>query len=151
MEQYKKLNPSPNYDESEIRQNSKHSLLFKILFLIFAIITLVLLIVVIVLATKGSDKEEKDDNTNPSGDNGQNEDSEQKENEEQIQKDKAGYSESWNELFGEVLENISYVDGDTLNNSFKNGSKNYDAEIGIINGGKDYTKNDNNKYTLYIS
>ena len=151
MDQYKKLNPSPNYDDSEIRQNSKNSLLFKILFLIFVIITLVLLIVVVVLATKGSGNEEKDDNTNPSGDNGQNGGSEQKENEEQIQKAKAGYSESWNELFGEVLENISYVDGDTLNNSFKNGSKNYDAEIGMINGGKDYTKNDNNKYTLYIS
>lgn len=93
MDQYTKLNPSSNNENSEIRQNSKHSLLFKILSLIFAITTLVLLIVVIVLATKGDDKEEKDENTNPSG----NEDEKQNEDEELIQKDKAGHSESWNE------------------------------------------------------
>ena len=62
----------------------------------------------------------------------------------------AGYVESWNSLYGIKRENISYVEESTMTNSFKNGEINFNDEIGIINEGIDYSKNENNKYNLYI-
>ena len=62
----------------------------------------------------------------------------------------AGFIESWNSLYGIRIENISFIEENTMNNTFKNGGINYKDEIGIINAGKDYAKNENNKYNLYI-
>ena len=120
-------------DLPEIRQNPKYSLLFKILFISLILLVVVLLIIVIVQAVKiSNDKKEE----------GENYDLKILEN--------AGHVESWNTLYGIKRENLSYVEENTMSNSFKKGAKNYNAEIGEINGGADYTRNENNKYTLYI-
>ena len=145
MEGLEKLN-----GDLEIKQNPKHSLLFKILFAALVLISVALIVVVIILATKdnnSSDNQESQDSSIPKGDEGNNDNKKQVEPSEM---EKAGYSESWNILFGERLENLSYVDGDTITNSFKNGATNYKEDIGIINEGNDYTKTDLNIYTLYI-
>ena len=65
-------------------------------------------------------------------------------------KDKAGFIESWNELFGESKSNVSYAKNDKIENSFKVGGANYKTDIGEINNGKDYEKNERNIYDLYI-
>ena len=65
-------------------------------------------------------------------------------------KDKSGYIESWNELFGENISDISYSKNGKIENSFKIGGANYKTEIGEINDGKDYDKNERNIYDLYI-
>ena len=135
------VNDSQNDDNPEIRQNPKYSLLFKILFLFFIISTITLLIVVIALATKKEESSDKNSDSGGGNNNNNNNDEEEKEN--------AGYKESWNVLYGIKLENLAYAD-DIINNTFKYGGINYNEEIGIINGGKDYTKNENNIYTLYI-
>lgn len=64
--------------------------------------------------------------------------------------DKAGYIESWNELYGQNISNIEYAKNGKIENSFKKGGANYKDEIGEINGGKDYEKNERNIYDLYI-
>ena len=120
--------------------------MFKILLIVFVVIIIVLTIVVIILATKDHNNDSNNKTDNNNSDHGKSIDN----NDEIIQKENAGYFESWNILFGIKLENISYVEGDTIINSFKQNETNYNEEIGIINEGKDYTKNDNNKYTLYI-
>jgi acetyl esterase/lipase len=63
---------------------------------------------------------------------------------------KAGYIESWNELYGQNISNIEYAKNGKIENSFKKGGANYKDEIGEINGGKDYEKNERNIYDLYI-
>ena len=141
MTELERLNDSQNDDNPEIRQNPKYSLLFKILFLFFIISTITLLIVVIALATKKEESSDKNSDSGGGNNNNNNNDEEEKEN--------AGYKESWNVLYGIKLENLAYAD-DIINNTFKYGGINYNEEIGIINGGKDYTKNENNIYTLYI-
>ena len=70
-------------------------------------------------------------------------------NEEKI-KAHAGKKESWNELFGIKIENLSYIKGNNLEKSVKINSNNYNSEIGKINEGENYIKNENHKYTLYI-
>ena len=121
----------------EIRQNPKYSLLFKIIFISLILLVVVLLIIVIAQAVKISNNSESDKK-----DEGENYELKILEN--------AGYIESWNTLYGIKRENLSYVEGNTINNTFKKGGINYNDEIGEINGGADYTKNENNKYTLYI-
>lgn len=64
--------------------------------------------------------------------------------------DKSGYIESWNELFGENISDISYAKNDKIENSFKIWGANYKTEMGEINDGKDYDKNERNIYDLYI-
>ena len=64
--------------------------------------------------------------------------------------DKSGYIESWNELFGENISDISYAKNNKIENSFKIGGANYKTEMGEINDGKDYDKNERNIYDLYI-
>ena len=56
---------------------------------------------------------------------------------------------NWN-FFGEFKKNISYSKNDKIENTFKKGGKNYDPEIGNINNGKNYEKNERNVYDLYI-
>ena len=96
------------------------------------------LILVIVLKNKNNDGENKDRGDNGGGDD---------ENEELI---KAGFVESWNDLYGIKLENLSYVDDELIPNSFKINGSNYKEDIGNVNNGKDYPKNERNIYTLYI-
>ena len=55
----------------------------------------------------------------------------------------------WN-YFGEITYNISYSKNKMIENTFKNGGKNYDPEIGEINDGQNYPENERNKYDLYI-
>ena len=56
---------------------------------------------------------------------------------------------NWN-FFGEFKKNISYSKNDKIENTFKKGGKNYDPEIGDINNGENYEKNERNVYDLYI-
>ena len=118
----------------EIRQNPKYSLLFKILFICLILIVIVLIIVIILLGIKinkdNNDKKDENNNSNIL--------------------ENAGFIESWNSLYGIRIENISFIEESTMNNTFKIGGINYKDEIGIINAGKDYAKNENNKYNLYI-
>ena len=120
----------------EIRQNPKYSLLFKIIFFSLILVVVVLIIVVILQAIKISNIE------SDKKDEGKNYDLKFLEND--------GHVELWNNLYGIKNGNLSYVEEGTISNSFKKGAQNYNAEIGEINGGADYTKNENNKYTLYI-
>ena len=120
----------------EIRQNPKYSLLFKIIFFSLILLVVVLIIVVILQAIKISNIE------SDKKDEGKNYDLKIFENDDHV--------ELWNNLYGIKNGNLSYVEEGTISNSFKKGAQNYNAEIGEINGGADYTKNENNKYTLYI-
>ena len=63
---------------------------------------------------------------------------------------KAGFSEKWHELYGDYLQNLPYYKNDKIINSFKKEGINFNEEIGEINEGKDYEKNDRNYYDLYI-
>lgn len=54
------------------------------------------------------------------------------------------------ETFGIKISNLSYVKEDKIDNSFKEDGKNYIKEIGNINNGNDYKKNERNIYDLYI-
>ena len=54
------------------------------------------------------------------------------------------------DYFGEITKNISYAKDDKIENSFREGGKNYVPEIGNINNGKNYAKNERNVYDLYV-
>ena len=63
----------------------------------------------------------------------------------------AGYSEEWHDLYGDKISNIPYFTKDNkIINSFKKDGINYIKEIGEINEGKDYEKNNRNYYDLFI-
>ena len=63
----------------------------------------------------------------------------------------AGYSEEWHDLYGDKISNIPYYTKDNIIiNSFKKDGINYIEEIGEINEGKDYEKNNRNYYDLFI-
>ena len=63
----------------------------------------------------------------------------------------AGYSEEWHDLYGEKIINIPYFNKDNkIVNSYKKGGINYKEELGDINEGKDYEKNNRNYYDLFI-
>ena len=63
---------------------------------------------------------------------------------------KSGYSEEWHDLYGNKITNIPYFKKDIIINSFKKNGDNYNEEIGEINNGEDYPKNERNYYDLYI-
>jgi acetyl esterase/lipase len=63
---------------------------------------------------------------------------------------KAGYSGKWHLLYGDEYLNLPYYKNNKIINSFKKGGINYNEEIGDINKGKDYEKNERNFYDLYI-
>ena len=63
---------------------------------------------------------------------------------------KAGYAENWHELYGQRIVNIPYFTNEKIINSFKKGGINYNEEIGDINNGNDYSKNERNYYDIYI-
>ena len=131
------LNDSSREKEEErqsvknIKWPFKAKLLIAIL--IFIIITLAVIILLITLIDSDDDKE-----------NGG------KKNNENDRYQKAGYIETWNDLFGIVKPNLSYVKSDVIINSFKKGGENYNETIGNVNEGNDYPKNDRNYYTLYV-
>ena len=64
--------------------------------------------------------------------------------------DNGGQGESWHFLFGDKIEDISYVNNGKIENTYKLNGINYNAEIGNINEGKDYDANKFNIYNLYI-
>lgn len=53
-------------------------------------------------------------------------------------------------MYGTIISNISYSKNNTIINTFKEGGDNYNEELGNINNGNDYNKNDRNIYTLFI-
>ena len=64
---------------------------------------------------------------------------------------RAGYSEEWHDLYGDKILNIPYFNDDNkIINTFKKGEINYRNDIGEINEGKDYNKNNRNYYDLFI-
>jgi len=63
---------------------------------------------------------------------------------------KAGYEEKWHDLYGTKLSNIPYFKNDTIINTYKKSGDNYNEEIGNVNDGEDYQKNERNYYDLYI-
>ena len=63
---------------------------------------------------------------------------------------KAGYEEKWHELYGTKLSDIPYFKNDLIINTYKANGDNYNEEIGNVNGGEDYQKNERNYYDLYI-
>ena len=65
-------------------------------------------------------------------------------------KENAGYYEPWNDLYGNRTINIPYFKNDKIKNTFKKNGKNYKEEIGDINKGNDYQKNERNYYNLFI-
>ena len=62
----------------------------------------------------------------------------------------AGYYEPWNDLYGNRTINIPYFKNDKIKNTFKKNGINYKEEIGDINKGNDYQKNERNYYNLFI-
>ena len=64
--------------------------------------------------------------------------------------EKAGLSESWNDLYGQKKLNIPYFKNNVIINSFKKNGDNYKEEIGEVNNGNDYPKNERNYYDLFI-
>ena len=64
--------------------------------------------------------------------------------------EKAGFVEDWHDLYGDKITNIPYFKNDVIINSFKKSGDNYNDEIGNVNNGKDYQKNERNYYDLYI-
>ena len=63
---------------------------------------------------------------------------------------RAGYSENWHEFYGREVQNIPYSKNGKIKNSFKREGINYKEEIGNLNEGKDYEKNNNNYYDIYL-
>ena len=126
------------------KQNTKILFIFKIITIIMSVIILGLLVGIIVLAVKKSKEKiiTKVINTNKE--------------EDQLQQffsyltNKAGYIESWNELYGQNISNIDYSKNNKIENSFKTGGVNYNSDLGEINSGNDYEKNERNIYDLYI-
>jgi len=134
------INDALNGSDNQIRQKVLFRL--KIITIILSVITLGLLIGIIILGIK---KQKEIIITK-----------EVSKEEDPIQKilhyllDKAGYIESWNELYGLNISNIEYAKNGKIENSFKKGGANYKDEMGEINDGKDYEKNERNIYDLYI-
>lgn len=63
---------------------------------------------------------------------------------------KSGAFEEWHDLYGIKISNIPYFKNDIILNSFKKNGDNYNEEIGEVNNGEDYQKNERNYYNLYI-
>ena len=135
-------------DKTDIEENKKNKLytIIKILIIIFSIIIIGLIVGIIILSVqkKANDKEEK---------NSQDKKDIKLPEEVQLSDQlagKAGYLEPWYDLYGNKTINISYAQNDLIPNSFKEGGENYKDEIGNVNEGKDYHKNERNVYDLYI-
>jgi len=134
------INDALNGSDNQVRQKVLFRL--KIITIILSVIILGLLIGIIVLGIKKQKEIVITKEVNKE--------------EDPIQKmlyylmDKAGYIESWNELYGLNISNIEYAKNGKIENSFKKDGANYKDELGEINDGKDYEKNERNIYDLYI-
>ena len=64
--------------------------------------------------------------------------------------EKSGSFYEWHDLYGNKISNIPYFKNDIILNSFKKNGDNYNEEIGEVNKGEDYQKNERNYYNLYI-
>ena len=64
--------------------------------------------------------------------------------------EKAGYIESWHDLYGIKINNLPYFTNNKIRNSFKKNGENFKEDIGEINNGQDYEVNERNYYSLYI-
>lgn len=114
----------------------KKDLILKIVIIILTILFLILLIWLIFALVRNSKNKNSDKGV-------------EEKNELAEKMDKAGLTESWNNLYGIQYANLSYSEG-KINNTFKEGGANYQKDIGNINDNEDYEKNEMNKYTLYI-
>ena len=136
-----KLNDTTGNENEREEQPKKYKwplgALILIVFLIVVIIGLII-IIIIFAASKSNNEENK-----------KNDDDDDDDDWREIY-EKAGYVESWNDLYGINMSNLSYVKNDKIINSFKKDGDNYNETIGEINEGKDYPINERNKYTLYI-
>lgn len=63
---------------------------------------------------------------------------------------KAGYEEKWHDLYGNKISDIPYFKNDIIINTYKKNGDNYNEEIGDVNEGEDYQKNERNYYDIYI-
>ena len=59
-------------------------------------------------------------------------------------------SDSFLFYYGKILSNVSYAEDNVIINSFVKNGNNYFEELGEINNGKNYPKNERNVYDLYI-
>ena len=112
-------------------KTTKTLFIFKIITIIMGVIIIGLLVGVIVLGVKK--QKEKIITKEISANN----------EEAQLQQffnyitNKAGYIESWNELYGQNISNIDYSKNNKIENSFKTGGVNYNSDLGEINSGND--------------
>ena len=61
-----------------------------------------------------------------------------------------GNVDKWHDLYCIKIQNIPYDTNNIINNTFKKDDINYKEEIGNVNDGKDYQKNERNVYDLYV-
>ena len=117
-------NESLNLIDNEIKKNNKWSLKKKICIgiLIFIGIIIITIIIIAIIFFKAIAKT----------------------------LEKAGYNEPWNDLYGNRTINIPYFKDNKIINTFKKNGINFKEEIGDINKGNDYQKNERNYYDLYI-
>ena len=125
---------SKEKEEEETTKKYGWPLVAKILIicLIFIIVSLIVLVILLIIS-----KQEKENKDN-------------KDDEYKKKLEKAGYFEPWNDLYGIKMANLTYDNNSFIENSFKKGGVNYKDEIGDLNNGKDYPKNERNIYNLYI-
>jgi hypothetical protein len=107
--------------------------LFKILFSISIIIIVCLIVVIILFITKV---------INPEPNN--------KSQPEPQKETIIDLSNQFFNYFGDYYENITYDENNKIINSFKENGDNYNKEIGNINNGDDYEKNERNIFNIYI-
>lgn len=140
--------------KQEIPENiNKSNQKFKILIfsLIFTIIIIIgLLIGIIILAVKKKEEVKTEDNEDKSKENEQSVNPLPSQSQQPEMYEKAGYLEPWYDLYGNKTINISYAENNLILNSYKIGGSNYKEEIGNLNNGNDYHKNERNVYDLYI-
>ena len=127
------LNDTSKENEEEVKKKDGWPLVTKIIiFCLIAIILLLVALIVLLMISKPEKGKKKEDD----------------EYEKMIEK--AGYFEPWNDLYGIKMSNLTYDNNSFIENSFKKGGNNYRDEIGDLNNGKDYSKNERNVYNLYI-
>ena len=67
-----------------------------------------------------------------------------------LYKKRIGSFEFWHDLYGQKYSNIPYYQNEIIINSFKKNGDNFNEEIGEINNGEDYNKNERNYYDIFI-
>ena len=147
-----KLNDTSNEkeEEKEVPKESKSPNLAKILIIALIVVITGLIIGIIIYAITKSNDDKKDEEKNDDKDKEDDKDDKDDEDDWREIYEKAGYIESWNDLYGIQKSNLSYAKNDKIINSFKKGGDNYNETMGEINEGKDYPINERNKYSLYI-